>query len=174
MRRAIAVLPAATPSDVRCIDTLLLDYDQRQRPEGSHTALRGTQIAMALPQPVRLQTDDRLLLDDDTLVEIVARPEPLYELRAAGPADLARLAWMLGDRHLPVDISERRLRVRRDPAIDTLLHGAVVKITAIDAPFEPEGGAYAHGAAKGHDHAKQPAHGHAHDHAHCGHHHHDH
>lgn len=143
MRRAIAVLPAGTASDLRLVDTLLLDYEQRQRPEGSHTALRGTRIEMALAQPVRLQTDDRLILDDDTLIEIVARPEPLYEVRAASSSDLARIAWMLGDRHLPVDISERRLRLRRDPAISALLSDAAVRIIAIDAPFEPEGGAYA-------------------------------
>lgn len=143
MRRAIAVLPAATASDLRVVDTLLLDYEQRQRPQGSHTALRGVQIEMALAQLVRLQTDDRLILDDDTLIEIVARPEPLYEVRAANPSDLARIAWMLGDRHLPVDISERRLRVKRDPAVSALLSDAAVRIIAIDAPFEPEGGAYA-------------------------------
>lgn len=143
MRRAIAVLPAGTASDLRLVDTLLLNFEQRQRPEGTHTALRGARIEMALAQSVRLQTDDRLILDDDTLIEIVARPEPLYEVRAASSSDLARIAWMLGDRHLPVDISERRLRVRRDPAVSVLLSDATVRIVAIDAPFEPEGGAYA-------------------------------
>ncbi len=170
MKRAIAVLPAGTASSLPVTDTLLLDYEQRQHPDGSYMGLRGTQIAMALPEPVRLQTDDRFVLDDDTLVEIVARPEPLYELRAATSSDLARIAWMLGDRHLPVDISERRLRVRRDPVIDALLRGADVKITDIEGPFQPEGGAYDHGPASGRDHA----HSHDHDHAHCGHGHHDH
>jgi urease accessory protein len=151
MKRAIAVLPAGRASVLPCIDALLLDYDQRQSPRGLHAALRGTQVEMALTQPVRLRTDDRLVLDDDTLIEIVARPEPLYELRAANPSDLARIAWMLGDRHLPVDISERRLRVRRDPVIESLLSNAAVKIVAIDAPFEPEGGAYA-GAHNHHGH----------------------
>jgi urease accessory protein len=149
MKRAIAVLRAGTASDLRPVDTLLLDYKQRQRPEGAHTALRGTQITMALTQTVRLRTDDRLILDDDTLVEIVAQPEQLYELRTASLYELARIAWMLGDRHLAVDISERRLRLRRDPAVDTLLANAAVKIAAIDAPFEPEGGAYAHAAPEG-------------------------
>jgi urease accessory protein len=142
MRRAIAVLPAGVASDLRCVDTLLLDYDQRQRPQGFHKALRGTAVEMALAHAVPLRTDDRLILDDDTLIEIVARPEPLYELRAASPFDLARIAWMLGDRHCPVEISERRLRVRRDPAIEALLSNAAVKMLAIEAPFEPEGGAY--------------------------------
>jgi urease accessory protein len=146
MRRAIAVLPAGVASALRCIDTLLLDYDHRQRPQGTHKALRGTAVELMLTSAMPLRTDDRLVLDDETLIEIVARPEPLYELRAANPSDLARVAWMLGDRHYPVDISERRLRVRRDPAIKALLSNAAVKIVAIDAPFEPEGGAYSHAA----------------------------
>ncbi len=166
MKRAIAVLPAANGTSPKAIDTLLLDYAQRQMPQGVYTALRGTQVEMDLPQPVRLCTDDCLILDDDSLVEIVARPEPLYEVRAGNPSDLARIAWMLGDRHMPVDISERRLRVRRDPAIETLLSNAAVKIVAIDAPFEPEGGAYARATTQG------PAHDH--ECAHSEHDHHDH
>lgn len=143
MRRAIAVLPAGAASDLPCADTLLLDFEQRQRPAGLHEGLRGARIFIELPQPHVLRTDDRLILDDDTLVEIVARPEPLYEIRAANLSDLARIAWMLGDRHLAVEISERRLRIRRDPTVEKLLSGAAaVRIAAIEAPFEPEGGAY--------------------------------
>lgn len=142
MKRAIAVLPAGMASDLLCVDTLLLDCEQRGRLVGMQTGLRGTQIDIALPQPVALRTDDRLVLDDETLVDVVARPEPLYELRAGNLSDLARLAWMLGDRHLAVDISERRLRVRRDAATEALLSNAAIKLTAIDAPFDPEGGAY--------------------------------
>jgi urease accessory protein len=167
MKRAIAVLPAGIASDLRVVDTLLLDYSQRERPQGSHTALRGAQIEMALTGGARLRTDDRLVLDDDTLIEIVAQPEPLYELRASHSSELARMAWMLGDRHLPVDITERRLRVRRDPVVETMLGSSGVRMTPIEAPFEPEGGAYSPGtAAASHDHV--------HDHAHCGHDHHDH
>jgi urease accessory protein len=166
MRRAIAVLPAGAASNLRCVDTLLLDYDQRQRLHGSHRALRGTEVEMALAQAVPLQTDDRLILDDETLIEIVARPEPLYELRAASSFDLARIAWMLGDRHCPAEISERHLRVRRDTAIEALLVNAPVKILAIEAPFEPEGGAYSHSRARSADAA-------AHECAHSEHHEHD-
>ena len=109
------------------------------------------------------------------LVEVVAEPEPLIEVRAADLPSLARLAWHLGDRHVPVQMLERRLRLKRDPAIEALLESLGAKVAAIDAPFEPEGGAYAapraiititiiittmiidHGHDHGHDH-------HDHDH----------
>ena len=80
----------------------------------------------------------------------------------ADVAGLARLAWHLGDRHIAVQLLPNRIRVLRDGAIETLLAARGAKITPLDAPFEPEGGAY----------APQPVHDHVHDHvhdAHCGH-----
>ena len=91
-----------------------------------------------------------LLLEDGSAVEVVADVEPLLEVRAEFPV-LARLAWMLGDRHVPVEIMPNRLRLRRDPALESLLASAGGKVRAIDAPFSPEGGAYAIGGAA-HDH----------------------
>ena len=93
----------------------------------------------------------------------MAAPEPLIEARAADLADLARLAWHLGDRHVPVQVLTNRIRARMSPAIEKLLVALGAKVASIEAPFEPEGGAYA--SAHGHDHA----HAHGHDH-----HHHDH
>ena len=126
------------------------------------------------------------MLDDGSLVEVVAEPEPLIEARAADLPALARLAWHLGDRHVPVQMLERRLRLKRDPAIEALLASLGAKVVAIDAPFEPEGGAYAAAAGEHHhdhhghehhhhDHAHDHGHDHDHDHHDHGHHHpHDH
>jgi urease accessory protein len=127
--------------------------------------LRGTSVELALGDERRLRTDDCLILEDGNLIEIVAQPEALLEARAADVAALARLAWQLGDHHIPVEISERRLRVRRDPAVENLLRSAGAKVTAIEAPFEPEGGAYSHETRDHnhhHDHGSRH-HGHSHD-----------
>ena len=101
-------------------------------------------------------------------MEVVAAPEPLIEARAADVAALSRLAWHLGDRHVPVQVLPNRIRARRDAAVEALLKALGAKSTVIEAPFEPEGGAYesshAHGHAH-HDHA-HGHHGHAHDHDH--------
>jgi len=167
MPRALAILRAGQKRSGEIVDTLLLDYDQRRAPGGVLTGLKGTQIAFAMANAPTLATDDCLVLDDGTLAEIVARPEPLLEVRAADAASMARLAWHLGDRHIPAELHERRLRVRRDPAteklLNTLANSLGVKMLTIEAPFEPEGGAY----AGGHHHG-------AHDHHHHGHHDHDH
>lgn len=168
MPRAIRVLPPAGRKDQPVADTLILPYAQRSAQKGFVFGAKGTCVELDFADPVRLRTDDALLLDDGKLVEIVAEPEPLIEARAADLPALARLAWHLGDRHVPIQVLERRLRLRRDPAIETWLENLGAKLAVIEAPFEPEGGAYA-GAAAGHEHHHD--HGHHHHH---GDHHHDH
>ena len=190
MPRATRVLHAAERRDTPVVDTLILSHAQRQAQKGFLFGVKGICVELDFAEAVRLRTDDALVLDDGGLVEIVAEPEPLIEARAADLPALARLAWHLGDRHVPIQVLERRLRMKRDPAIEALLQSLGAKVVAIEAPFEPEGGAYAGPAADhhhhdhdhhhGHDHA-HPDHAHGHDHEHhehdehCGHDHaHDH
>src|ERR1700744_4307978 len=151
MPRATRVLRAAERHDEPVTDTLILPHAQRQAHKGFLFGVKGTCVELDFAEPVRLRTDDALLLDDGTQVEVVAEPEPLIEARAVDLPALARLAWHLGDRHVPVQIFERKLRLKRDPAIEALLQSLGAKVAAIDAPFEPEGGAY-EAAAGGHHH----------------------
>lgn len=163
MPRATSVIAAAHRHDRPIADTVILDYAQRSADKVTVTGANGTVIDIELHMPVRLRTDDLLLLDDGTLVEVVAAPEPLIEARAFDLAGLSRLAWHLGDRHIPVQVLTNRVRARRDAAVETLLTSLGAKVTMIDAPFEPEGGAYA--LSQAHDHGH---HGHAHhDHDDC-------
>ena len=93
-----------------------------------------------------------------------SQPEPLIEVRGNDLTHLARLAWHLGDRHVSVQVLANRLSMRRDAALEALLQSLGARLTAIEAPFDPEGGAY----------ATQAAHHHGHDHCGHDHHHHDH
>jgi len=166
MPRASSVLHASHRHDRPVADIVILDSEQRNARKVTVTGAKGTVIDIDLDMPARLRTDDLLLLDDGTLVEVVAAPEPLIEARAADLAGLSRLAWHLGDRHIPVQVLNNRVRARREPAVEALLASLGAKVTMIDAPFEPEGGAYA--LSQAHHHG---AHGHAH-HDHddgCGH-----
>ncbi len=170
MPRATSVQPAAHRKGGTVVDTLILPYAQRQVKQGFLFGVKGICVEIDLAEPARLRTDDALVLDNGELVEVVAEAEPLIEVRAPDLAALARLAWHLGDRHVPVQILERRLRLARDPAIETLLESLGAKVAMIDAPFEPEGGAYEaaqehghHDHHHGHDH-----HDHSHDHHHHG------
>ena len=107
------------------------------------TAERGTEFLLDLPQAAALRDGDGLVLEDGAIVRVASRPGPLAEITAASAQALARLAWHVGNRHIAVQIAGDRLRIRRDLVIEDMLRGLGARVTAIDAPFEPEAGAYA-------------------------------
>src|SRR5579885_3650938 len=88
-------------------DTVVLEFDDRHRRRMAMTGTRGLAFLLDLPETVALRGGDALVLEDGRLVEVVAAPEPLIELRGIDPQQLVRVAWQLGNRHLPVQISGR-------------------------------------------------------------------
>ncbi|MGI8895296.1 MAG: urease accessory protein UreE [Casimicrobiaceae bacterium] len=166
MRRVVRVL-AADRSDRAPADSVILSSGQRHMQTAHLTGVNGTPIGVMLPEPVLLRNGDLLELDDGSFVDVVAEPELLIEVRGNDLTHLARLAWHLGDRHVPVQMLANRLRMRRDAGLEASLGSLGARLVAIEAPFDPEGGAYATQGAH-HEH-------HAHGHDHCGHnHHHEH
>jgi urease accessory protein len=157
--RALRVSHPAEPG--RVDDAVVLDFDDRYRRRMALTGTRGLAFMLDLPQAAMLRGGDVLDLEDGRCVEVVAAPEPLVEVRSATPEGLARLAWHLGNRHLPVEVRARSLRLRRDHVIEAMLQGLGARLVLIEAPFDPEGGAYAAGGDE--------PHGHHHGHAHHGH-----
>ncbi len=147
-------------------DTVVLEFDDRHRRRMAMTGTRGLEFLLDLPETVALRGGDALVLDDGRLVEVVAAPEPLIELRGVDPRQIVRLAWHLGNRHLPVQIAGKHLRIRRDHVIEEMVKGLGASVVEIEAPFDPEGGAYVSaGHDHGHgDHSHDHDHGHAHDH----------
>lgn len=139
--RAIAIKPAATWAG-EAADRVILDYNDRYRRRIAMTGNNGTSFLLDLPAPTELRGGDALLLEDGRLIEIVAAREPLLEIRCADPQLLARIAWHLGNRHLPTQIMGGCLRVRRDHVIADLVVQLGAQIIEIDACFDPEGGAY--------------------------------
>jgi urease accessory protein len=147
-------------------DTVVLDFDDRHRRRMAMTGTRGLEFLLDLETAVALRGGDALVLEDGRLIEVVAAPEPLIEIRGTEPAHLVRIAWHLGNRHLPTQITARGLRIRSDHVIEEMVKGLGARVIAIEAPFDPEGGAYA-GVSETHDHS---GHDHArHDHGHHGH-----
>jgi urease accessory protein len=156
-------------------DTVVLDFDDRHRRRMAMTGTRGLEFLLDLENAVALRGGDALVLEDGRLIEVVAAPEPLLEIKGSDPHHLIRVAWHLGNRHLPTQIMPKGLRIRRDHVIETMVKGLGARVIEIEAPFDPEGGAYAESR---HDHthehhAHHGAHGHDHDH-HDHDHHHDH
>ena len=182
MIRATAVLPQNSWTETSArggvADTVVLDFDERHRRRIAMKGIKGLEFLLDLAEAVMLRGGDALALEDGRLVEVVAAPEPLIELRGRTSAELVRLAWHIGNRHLPAQVMPNALRIRRDHVIEDMLRGLGAKLVEIEAPFDPEGGAYAaaphdagavHRDHDGHDHGH---HGHGHDHHHDHDHHH--
>src|ERR1700739_3089827 len=137
-------------------DTVVLDFDDRHRRRVVMTGTRGLEFLLDLETAVALRGGDALVLEDWRLIEVVAAAEPLLWFQGAGPDHLIRVAWHLGNRHLPTQIMAKGLRIRRDHVIEAMVKGLGARVVEIEAPFDPEGGAYAE-----HAHADEHAHGHA-------------
>ena len=135
-------------------DTVVLDFDDRHRRRMAMTGTRGLEFLLDLENAVALRGGDALVLEDGRLIEVVAAAEPLLEIRGADPLHLVRVAWHLGNRHLPTQIMPKGLRIRRDHVIEAMVKGLGARIIEIEAPFDPEGGAY----AASHAHAPDTAH----------------
>ena len=162
--RAIAIKSAGAWSGEPA-DTVVLDHDDRHRRRLAMKGTKGLAFLLDLPAVASLRGGDALALEDGRLVEVVAAPEPLLEIRCADPNHLARVAYHLGNRHVPAQLLPKSLRVRRDHVIAALAQKLGARVIEIEAPFDPEGGAY--GAAMDHHHdTGHDRHGHQHGHSH--------
>jgi urease accessory protein len=151
IKRASHVARAGTWRDAEPVDRVVLDADERYRRRIMLTGEAGTRFLLDLAETTALRDGDGLVLDDGAVIAVVAKAEPLVEVAADNAAALARLAWHLGNRHAEVEIAGDRLRIRRDHVLEEMLSGLGARLTPIDAPFEPERGAYEHRHGDGGD-----------------------
>jgi len=158
MRNASVHRPAGHWPKEKAIGTLTLDFDARHRRRIRLTADQGEDLLLDLPKPVAMADGDGLQLEDGRWLKVQAAAESIVEIRHNDPHQFMRLAWHLGNRHLPTEIRDHVLRIRPDHVIEDMLHGFGAELVKLQAPFQPEGGAYG-----GHDHS--------HSHGRSGHHH---
>jgi urease accessory protein len=158
MHSAFIHRPAGHWPQERAAGALTLDFDGRHRRRLRLTTDQGEDVLLDLPKAVAMGEGDALQLDDGRLLKVRAAAEPIVEVRHKEPDQLMRLAWHLGNRHLPTEIRDQMLRIRPDAVIEAMLHGFGAELVKVRAPFQPEGGAYG-------------GHGHHHDHEDGGYHH---
>jgi urease accessory protein len=151
MLRATEILRAglwnAKPADV-----VRLDYDHRTRRRISLTGAGGLGFLLDLAKTPVLAAGDGIQLEDGRIVAVEAAPERLLEITCADERALARIAWHLGNRHLAAEIGERVIHIRDDHVIADMVRGLGAEVHIVERPFNPEGGAYGHGAVHGHSH----------------------
>jgi urease accessory protein len=168
MLRATAVLRKAAVRPERVVDTITLDHEGRNRRRVALTGEGGLAFLLDLEKATALNDGDALKLEDGRLVQVKAAPQPLLEIRAENPLRLMRVAWHIGNRHTPAEITGDAVYIEEDHVLAEMVRGQGCTATPVVRPFQPERGAYDHDC--GHDHGHAHHHGHAHGH----HHHHDH
>jgi urease accessory protein len=132
--------------------TLTLDFDARHRRRIRLSADEGEDILLDLPKAVAMADGDGLQLEDGRWLMVQAAAEHLVEIGHKDPNQLVRLAWHLGNRHLPTEIRDQVLRIRPDHVIEHMLCGFGAELTKVHSPFQPEGGAYGGGHGDHHSH----------------------
>ena len=161
--RAIEVIPPGKWPGDTAVDRLVLNYDERHRRRLRYVAVGGTTFLLDLPRAAVLRAGDGLRLEDGRMVRVEASPEQLVEVTAPDTAALVRLAWHIGNRHLPAQLEPRRILIREDAVIENMLRGLGATVKHVLEPFTPEAGAYDSGT---HSPAHSHSHGHSHDHVH--------
>ena len=157
MLRAVRVDPQGHWPQEGKRGSVTLAYDDRHRRRMRLSADTQEALLLDLPQAAVLREGDGLMLDGEAgWIEVHAAREPLLEVTAADPLLLLRLAWHLGNRHLPVEIVPARLLIRPDHVIAGMIRGLGGQVREIAAPFTPEGGAYGPTGHGHHHHGDGP------------------
>jgi urease accessory protein len=174
VNRATSIVRKAAVKRDRVVDRLTLDHEDRQKRRVALKAEGGLELLVDLEKATVLDDGDALKLEDGRLVEIKAAPERLLEVKAENPLRLLRVAWHIGNRHTPAEVTADAIYIQDDHVLAEMVRGQGCSVTPVTRPFRPERGAYDHASHDqhhGHDHGH---HDHDHGHGHHDHHHHDH
>ena len=165
MNRATKVLPAGTWDRAQETDRVELTHDGRHRRRIAMKGAGGTDFLLDLAEATNLRDGDGLVLDGGKIIRVVAAKEPVLEI--TGDAHLlARIAWHIGNRHIPAQILQGRILIGHDHVLEEMIVNLGAKVARTSAPFDPEPGAYAGEAAHAHGHAHDHSHDHDHTHIH--------
>lgn len=144
---------------------LTLPFDARKRSRQRVRFDEGGEAALVLARGRVLRDGDLLALEGQGLVLVKAAAETVSTVFAETSLHLARVAYHLGNRHVPLQITDAWLRYQHDHVLDAMVIGLGALVRTEQAPFEPEGGAHGGGHGHSHDHDDHPHH-HEHEHHH--------
>lgn len=176
MLRATAIVRKAAVKQEKVVDTVTLDHEGRHRRRVALEGDGGLAFLLDLDKATVLADGDALKLEDGRLVRVAAAAQPLLEITAENPTRLMRIAWHIGNRHTPAEITTDAIYIEEDHVLAEMVRGQGGSAKRVERPFQPERGAYEHecGPDCGHDHHDHGQHHHHHGHSHDHDHHHDH
>ncbi len=137
---------------------LKLPFDMRQKSRLRTRLVDGEEAWLMLPRGEILRGGDLLLAADGRVVAVVAEIEDVLHVAGMSATELARAAYHLGNRHVPVQVGDGFLRIAADHVLAEMLRGLGATLTPMRAPFEPEAGAYGSHGAGGQHHSAEGGH----------------
>ena len=156
MREIVEVV--TDPGAGEVVGSLTLPFHDRRKSRQRVRLDSGEEAALVLPRGgATLRDGDRLRCSDGSLIVVRAAAETLSRALTSDPLTLARAAYHLGNRHIPVAIDPEGLSYQHDHVLDDMVRSLGLPVSTITAAFHPESGAYAQGS---------PGHSHDHDHDH--------
>ena len=166
MLRAMSIIRKGQLGPRAIADTMTLDRQSRYRRRLVLKTDAGCELLLDLAEATYLADGDGLLLDGGGVILVRAAAEDLLEIHAADAIALARIAWHLGNRHTPAQITGSAILIQPDHVLAEMVEGLGAHVHAVKRPFEPEGGAYGgHGPLNASHHHAGPGHHHRHAHA---------
>src|SRR4051795_4926986 len=134
---------------------LALPFEARRSGPAVARLQSGEEVALKLPPGDILRGGDLVTASDGRVIEVLAVPERLLHVEGAA---MPRIAWLLGNGHVPVEFGDDFMRLAEVPDLEHALRQHGLAVSKIEAPFEPE--------VLGGDHAHHDDHDHDHDHDH--------
>ncbi|GGE30247.1 hypothetical protein GCM10007276_04310 [Agaricicola taiwanensis] len=152
MIRATSVVRRVAVKPEKIADSITLDHGERHRRRVALTGEAGTAFLLDLAEAAVLDDGDAVKLEDGRLIAVKAAPERLIEIRTGSQLRLMRIAWHIGNRHIPCEITEDALYIADDHVLLEMVRGLGGSAEIVTRPFRPERGAYDHGGHHGHGH----------------------
>lgn len=146
-----------TGNEVNIDDEVALSFDLRQKSRLRVTLLSGNEAALYMQRGTILRGGDLLQADNGAIIAVIAANQAVMAVTADSATALTRAAYHLGNRHVPLEVGDGWLKLETDPVLKDMLIGLGVSVAELQAPFEPESGAYAGG---GHHHHHDDDHSH--------------
>lgn len=135
-------LPSSTAKHTSTL-TLLLDAEERTRSRVQFVTVEGEKVRLFLPRGTVLKDGDLLLAEEMSVyVRVIAKEETVMTVIASDLMSLAKAAYHLGNRHVPLEIGQTFLRLKPDHVLASMLKQMGFHIVEESAKFHPEIGSY--------------------------------
>lgn len=127
---------------VKANDEIILDHLDRNRRRIKLETKKKQSFLLDERKPIFLVNGALLILSNNYKVKVIAKLEDVFKIKITDKKSLMVLAWHIGNRHIPAEIHEDYVLIKRDKIIGKMLKILGAKIYKKKLAFTPESGAY--------------------------------